>query len=64
MVSAQIAYFRYRAYGPLVLAPAEGLGALWAPCQVGVIYLRINSKKIPVKSIDIWLIYNFVKIWS
>ena len=25
------------AYGPLVLAPAEGLGALWAPCRVGVI---------------------------
>ena len=24
-------------YGPLVLAPAEGLGALQAPCQVGVI---------------------------
>ena len=25
------------AYGPLVLAPTEGLGALQAPCQVGVI---------------------------
>ena len=24
-------------YGPLVQAHAEGLGALWAPCQVGVI---------------------------
>ena len=28
------------AYGPLVLAPAEGLGALQAPCQVGVILFR------------------------
>ena len=31
------------AYGPLVLAPAEGVGALWAPCQVWVIYLFILS---------------------
>ena len=33
-------YFRTRtlgAYGPLVLAPAEGLGALRASCRVGVI---------------------------
>ena len=45
MVSAQIAYFstrRYGAYGPLLLAPAEGLGALWAPCHVGIIYLKYN----------------------
>ena len=38
-------YFNYTftrtsgAYGPLVLAPVEGLGALRAPCQVWVIYL-------------------------
>ena len=43
MVSVQIAWFstrRYGAYGPLLLAPAEGLGALWAPCQVGIIYFK------------------------
>ena len=28
-------------YGPLALAPAEGLEDLQAPCQVGLIYLRI-----------------------
>ena len=28
------------AAGPLVIAPAEGLGTLQAPCQVGVIYLK------------------------
>ena len=29
------------AYVPLVLAPAEGMEALWAPCQVWVIYLFV-----------------------
>ena len=44
-------------YGPLFLAPAEGLG-----CASGY-YIWIINEKIPGKSIDIWLIYGFVKIW-
>ena len=29
-------------HGPLLLALAEGLGALWAPYKVGVIYYGNN----------------------
>ena len=31
------------AYGPLLLAPAEGLGALWAPCHVGSLSLSCGG---------------------
>ena len=31
--------------------------------HVGEFILLINEKKNPGKSIDIWLIYGFVKIW-
>ena len=31
------------AYGPLVLAPAEGMGALRTPCQVWVIFFTLKK---------------------
>ena len=51
------------AYGPLLLAPAEGLVGPSGPLTCGGIYFNNQFLKNPGKSIDIWLIYGFVKIW-
>ena len=50
---------------PLLLAPVEGGGLggpFRPPAECFIFILRINEKKIPGKSIDIWVIYDFIKI--
>ena len=52
------------AYGPLLLAPVGGLGGPLDPLTSGGDLFLIINEKNPWKSINIWLIYGFVKIWT